>query len=146
MSRVQILAVGRMSKGEEAALVARYQKRHKRFKVQTVELAESNKSREAEQLLGKISDNHFCITLDERGQALDSVAFAQLLGKQFDAGRQVSIVIGGPDGLDPSVNQRADRTLNLGQMTWPHQLVRVLLAEQLYRAETILLGHPYHRV
>ena len=86
------------------------------------------------------------ILLDERGKALDSEAFANLLGGYRDQGkRDLMIAIGGADGLDPALHDRADAVLCLGRMTWPHQLVRVLIAEQLYRAVTILSGHPYHR-
>ena len=86
------------------------------------------------------------IALDERGAPLSSSDFAERLGAWRDAGaRQLGIVIGGADGLDPSLRARADLSLAFGAMTWPHQLARLMLAEQLYRAATILAGHPYHR-
>ena len=72
--------------------------------------------------------------------------FARLLGDQLDQGRDLAFVIGGADGLSNALRERANTLLRFGSMTWPHQIVRGLLFEQIYRAETILLGHPYHRV
>jgi 23S rRNA (pseudouridine1915-N3)-methyltransferase len=86
------------------------------------------------------------VLLDERGKALGSEEFAELISRWRDGGkRDVTIAIGGADGLDPALHARADAVLCLGKMTWPHQLVRILIAEQLYRTTTILSGHPYHR-
>ncbi len=86
-------------------------------------------------------------TLDERGKVISSPEFADHLAKWRDGGRQdVAFVIGGADGIDPSLRAKADFSLSFGQMVWPHMLVRVMLAEQLYRAATILGGSPYHRV
>ena len=85
-------------------------------------------------------------TLDERGKVISSPDFADQLAKWRDGGRQdVAFVIGGADGIDPSLRAKADFALSFGQMVWPHMLVRVMLAEQLYRAATILGGGPYHR-
>ena len=101
---------------------------------------------EAGKLLADVAGGSALIALDERGRNVDSAAFAKLLGGWRDSGRgAVALVIGGPDGLDETVRNAADRTLSLGAMTWPHQIVRLLVAEQLYRAVTILSGHPYHR-
>jgi len=84
--------------------------------------------------------------LDGRGKMLDSAGLARQLGSWRDQGTAgITFVIGGADGLGDDVLARADLVLSLGAMTWPHQLVRVMLAEQLYRAQTILSGHPYHR-
>ncbi len=85
--------------------------------------------------------------LDERGKTVSSPEFAQVLAQWRDAGRQdAAFVIGGADGVDPSLRSRADLAISFGRMVWPHMLVRVMLAEQLYRAATILAGSPYHRV
>ncbi|HRO12531.1 23S rRNA (pseudouridine(1915)-N(3))-methyltransferase RlmH, partial [Amaricoccus sp.] len=84
--------------------------------------------------------------LDERGRALDSPGFARLLRDAADGGaRELAFAIGGADGLDPALRDRADHLLSLGPMVWPHLLVRAMLAEQLYRAASILAGTPYHR-
>lgn len=86
------------------------------------------------------------VALDERGKTLGSEDFAKRLLRWRDDGKPaVSFVIGGADGIDPALVARADLTLSFSPLTWPHQLVRIMLAEQLYRATTILSGHPYHR-
>lgn len=87
------------------------------------------------------------VALDERGAALDSVGFARRIGGWRDAGvDELAFVIGGADGLDPELRGMAHMVLCLGIMTWPHLLIRGMLTEQLYRAQQILAGHPYHRV
>lgn len=94
-----------------------------------------------------LADGAVLVLLDERGKALDSPAFASLFGDLRDSGkRDLVIAIGGADGLDSALYDKATAVLNLGKLTWPHQIVRILIAEQLYRAVTILSGHPYHRV
>ena len=86
------------------------------------------------------------IVLDERGKNLGSTDLAEKIGGLRDGGRRhLALVIGGPDGLDPALRGEAELVLSFGLLTWPHQLVRVMLAEQLYRITTILAGHPYHR-
>jgi 23S rRNA (pseudouridine1915-N3)-methyltransferase len=109
--------------------------------------AETRKREEAAMLEKHLADGAALILLDERGKALDSPAFADLFGTLRDGGkRDLVIAIGGADGLDPALYDKASAVLCLGKLTWPHQLVRILIAEQLYRAVTILSGHPYHRV
>ena len=109
--------------------------------------ADTRKRDEAALLEKTLAEGSILILLDERGKALDSPGFAALLGRYRDQGkRDMTIAIGGADGLDPLLYERADAVVNLGSITWPHQLVRILIAEQLYRAVTILSGHPYHRV
>lgn len=104
------------------------------------------KAREGELLLGALPDGALVVALDERGKRLGSKDFAQKLGQWQDEGaRDVAFVIGGADGLDACVLDRANLVLSLGAMTWPHMLVRGLIAEQIYRANAILSGHPYHR-
>jgi 23S rRNA (pseudouridine1915-N3)-methyltransferase len=86
------------------------------------------------------------VLLDERGKNFSSEEFAGRLGLFRDGGRKALVVaIGGPDGHDQSLRDQADLVVSFGELTWPHQLVRVMLGEQLYRAATILSGHPYHR-
>ncbi len=107
---------------------------------------EELKRREAELLLGAAPKGARLVALDEAGKALSSAAFADLIGRWRDAGvRDLAFLIGGAEGLDHSVRDAAALTLSLGPMTWPHLLTRALLAEQLYRAQSILTGHPYHR-
>lgn len=108
--------------------------------------ARMRRDAEAESLLRHVSDSAVAITLNETGRSLSSDLFASHLGMWRDEGRPAAIfLIGGPDGHGEAVASRADLTLSLGAMTWPHLLARVLLAEQIYRAATILAGHPYHR-
>lgn len=101
---------------------------------------------EAELLARVIPDGAALIVLDERGQMLTSPEFASKLGNWRDQARDVCLVIGGADGIDPALRARADLAISFGKMVWPHMLVRVMVAEQLYRAATILGGGPYHRV
>jgi 23S rRNA (pseudouridine1915-N3)-methyltransferase len=101
---------------------------------------------EAELLARAVPQGAVLVTLDERGKLLTSPEFATQLARWRDAGRQdVAFVIGGADGIDPSLRAKADFSISFGQMVWPHMLVRVMLAEQLYRAANILSGGPYHR-
>lgn len=157
--RIHIAAIGRMKQGPERALVARYLERAVQggrplaltgFDV--VELPESRassvasrKSDETKALRAALPEG-MVVVLDERGKMLGSEAFAKQLSRWRDDGRPtLSFVIGGADGLDPALVAAADLTLSFSPLTWPHQLVRIMLAEQLYRATTILSGHPYHR-
>lgn len=104
------------------------------------------KAREGKLLLDTLPKGAVLITLDERGKSLNSKSFATFVEKQAEAGiGDLVFAIGGAEGHDQAVTARADRLLSLGPMTWPHMLVRALLAEQLFRAQSILTGHPYHR-
>jgi 23S rRNA (pseudouridine1915-N3)-methyltransferase len=159
--RISLFAVGRLKAGPEKELVERYFDRFAKAGpavglelARITEIAESRagnaetrKREEASGLEKMLGDGTVLILLDERGKALDSPQFADLLGSIRDSGkRDLVIAIGGPDGLDPELTARAQYQLSFGKMTWPHQMVRVMLGEQLYRAVTILSGHPYHRV
>lgn len=104
------------------------------------------RSAEAELLLDKVPAGAIVVALDEVGKTLSSRAFATRIGAWRDDGQAcVAFLIGGADGLDDTVRARADLILSFGRMTWPHLMVRGMLAEQLYRAQQILAGHPYHR-
>lgn len=108
---------------------------------------EQRKEREAALLLEACADAQRIVALDERGKDLTSSAFARTLGEWQQGGdSRIAFIIGGQDGLHENIRQRADLLLSFGRLTWPHMLVRPLLAEQLYRAYTILTNHPYHRV
>lgn len=159
--RISIFAVGRLKSGPEKDLASRYLDRFAKTGPaiglefsRVIEVAESRasnadtrKREEAAMLEKHLADGTSLILLDERGKALDSPAFADVIGNLRDGGkRDVVIAIGGADGLDPALYDKASAVLCLGKLTWPHQLVRILIAEQLYRAVTILSGHPYHRV
>lgn len=144
---LSVLAVGRLKRGPETELVDRYLKRLKLLKTTVRELPErDSKDKEGAALIAALPAGAFVIALDERGDDLTSPALARLIGEKMDGGQSVAFVIGGADGLSEAVKARADTALRFGRMTWPHQIVRGLLFEQIYRAETILLGHPYHRL
>jgi 23S rRNA (pseudouridine1915-N3)-methyltransferase len=103
------------------------------------------KRREATALLSALPAGAFAVALDLGGAAPDSEALAAQLTAWIDRGKPIAFLIGGAEGLDASVIARADHVLSLGRLTWPHMLVRVLLAEQLFRARAIAANHPYHR-
>lgn len=154
--RIDIAAVGRLKKGAEAALVAdyldRFAKIGRSLGLPAVSVAEVEDRRagtmaaEAELLSRAIPSGSVIVMMDERGEQPTSPEFAARLAGWRDGARDVCFVIGGADGLDPALRGRADWQISLGRMVWPHLLVRVMLAEQLYRAATILAGSPYHRV
>jgi len=150
--RTHLIAVGRMKPGPERELYEHYGVRlNPAPQMREVEEkrnlpAAQLKVREGELLLAAIPDGAHVVALDEKGRKLGSQAFAKRLGAWRDEGvRDVAFVIGGADGLDKAVLSRANLVMSLSDMTWPHMLVRGLLAEQLYRASAILSGHPYHR-
>jgi len=116
------------------------------FEVEVEDKKGGGMAAEAELLARAVPAGAVLVTLDERGRLLTSPEFATQLARWRDGGRQdVAFVIGGADGIDPSLRARADFSISFGQMVWPHMLVRVMLAEQLYRAANILSGGPYHR-
>jgi 23S rRNA (pseudouridine1915-N3)-methyltransferase len=153
--RLTICAVGRLRSGPERALVDDYLDRFNRagraLGFGPVSLTEVEDKRgggmaaEAALLARAIPEDALTCVLDERGDVLTSPAFATRLAGWRDKGRSVAFVIGGADGIDPALRAQADSALSLGAMVWPHMLVRVMLAEQLYRAAAILAGSPYHR-
>ncbi len=149
--RLTLIAVGRAKRGPEQDLFTSYLKRL-RPSLDLFEVEEKRPlagpelmSREAELIAEKIPEGAYLVALDERGKALKSRVFAEKVGELRDRGRDLAFVIGGADGLAPVIRERADMILGFGPQTWPHMLVRVMLAEQIYRAQTILAGHPYHR-
>jgi 23S rRNA (pseudouridine1915-N3)-methyltransferase len=149
--KILVVAVGRARPGPERALWEEFSDRLD-WPIRLVEVESKKpgpglKDREAELLLKSVPDDALLVALDESGKALSSPDFAKQLGRWQDQGvGTLAFAIGGADGLADAVRAEARLTLSLGPMTWPHMLVRGLLAEQLYRAERILQGHPYHRV
>ena len=150
--RVTIAAVGRDRRSIHRDLFEHYARRL-RWPVTLREVeargnrtGDALKREEAERLLAAVPDGAWIIVLDEAGQSLTSRGIADWISKAMDDGAgELALVIGGADGLDTSVLERARLTLSLGRVTWPHLLVRGLLVEQLYRAQQIIAGHPYHR-
>ncbi|MCA0422365.1 MAG: 23S rRNA (pseudouridine(1915)-N(3))-methyltransferase RlmH [Proteobacteria bacterium] len=159
--KVSLIAVGRLKSGPERQLCDRYAERFSATcraigvqDIRILELPESNQRRpddrmaeEARTIAAALPESGLLITFDERGSSMTSPEFAARLRQEREAGTAaLSLVIGGPDGLAPSLRQRAGLVLSFGRLTLPHQMVRALALEQLYRAATILTGHPYHRV
>ncbi len=142
--------MGRLARGPEAELFERYSARL-RPKLTVTEVAECRgspaevKRREAALLLSALPPQALVVALDLGAPAPTSEAFARTLTTWTETGRTPCFLIGGAEGLDATVIARADHTLSLGPLTWPHMLVRVMLAEQLFRAQSIASGHPYHR-
>ncbi|WP_196260161.1 23S rRNA (pseudouridine(1915)-N(3))-methyltransferase RlmH [Pelagibacterium limicola] len=158
--RIMLVVVGRMKDGPERVLAARYLERAaiggkplglagpvlSELPESRSRSADARKREEARSILSAIPEKAVIVALDERGTTLASEPFAARLAQWRDENRPaLALVIGGPDGLDDEVRSRADLVLSFSPMTWPHQIVRILTAEQLYRATTILSGHPYHR-
>lgn len=158
--KIGIFAVGRMKAGPDKELAGRYLERFGKAGPQlgidfsgVHEIVESRaqavderRRDEAERLRTALPAGTAIIALDERGKNIGSEEFASRLGAIRDGGaKSLSLLIGGPDGLDASIRADAELVLSFGALTWPHQLVRMMLAEQLYRAVTIMSGHPYHR-
>jgi 23S rRNA (pseudouridine1915-N3)-methyltransferase len=158
--RLLLICVGRPKAGPERDLAARFVERAaaagRAIGFSGVELREAGESRaarpddrkreEAQAIRGWLMPHANVIALDESGKQMTSRALATELGRARDQGiASAAFVIGGPDGLEPAFLASASLTLSLGAMTWPHQLVRIMAAEQIYRAVTILSGHPYHR-
>lgn len=154
--RLHICAVGRLRKGPERDLIRDYLTRFDRagralslgpcLEHEVDERKAVSMRDQARGLERVIPDNAVVVAMDERGDALDSRGFARWIAQTRDAGAgDMAFVIGGADGLEPDFRDGAQRRLSFGAMVWPHMLVRVMLAEQLYRAASILAGSPYHR-
>ena len=158
--RIVIAAVGRMKAGPERELAERYQKRAAQagrsvglqgFEV--IEIRESRADNPARRMLEEsiaianvIPERAVTVLLDERGENVSSASFAgQLKGWQSDGRAAVVLVIGSADGIAPGLREKSNLAIAFGAATWPHQLARVMLLEQVYRAVTMLSGHPYHR-
>lgn len=160
MMRLAIIAVGRIKAGAERDLLVTYSDRFDATGRQLgldaltqIELDESRaatigkrRADEAHRIGARRTKGHILIALDESGRDTSSTELAEWIGEMRDRGTPgIDFAIGGPDGLDRAFTKSADRRIAFGRATWPHRLVRVMLAEQLYRATTILAGHPYHR-
>jgi 23S rRNA (pseudouridine1915-N3)-methyltransferase len=158
--RLVVISIGRLKQGPERELAERYRERFgdigRKLGFRGLEIHEIPESRardaatriseEAAAISAAIPDKSVLVTLDERGDNIDSSAFARHLGRwRDDSVANTIFVIGGADGLSPDLRRKATLRVAFGAATWPHQMVRVMLLEQVYRAATILAGHPYHR-
>jgi len=158
--RLVVISIGRLKQGPERELAERYRERFddigRKLGFRGLEIHEIPESRardpasriteEATAISAAIPAKSALVALDERGENIDSAAFARHLGAWRDQSVANTIfVIGGADGLSPDLRRKAKLSIAFGSATWPHQMVRVMLLEQIYRAATILAGHPYHR-
>ena len=158
--RLQVLAIGRLKAGPEKTLSLDYQTRLEALgrkagigRMTVTEFAESQaqtatqrQAEEAKLLSAALAPKAFTLVLDERGKACSSEAFSHLLQRHLDQGTQdLAFLIGGPDGHGAETRKHAGQIISLGEMTWPHRLVRIMLLEQIYRAVTIMVNHPNHR-
>ncbi|MCC8936926.1 23S rRNA (pseudouridine(1915)-N(3))-methyltransferase RlmH [Bradyrhizobium sp. Arg68] len=158
--RLAVICIGRLKQGPERELAERYRERFddigRKLGFRGLDIHDIAESRardattriaeEAAAIAALIPDKSTLVALDERGKNVDSTSFARQLGRWRDEGIAHTVfVIGGADGLSPELQRRASLRMAFGAATWPHQMVRVMLLEQIYRAATILAGHPYHR-
>jgi len=148
---IKLIAIGKKHDGWVSEGIERYETRLKKpYATKWVLLPHSAlgdaaaRQEESERILSRLAAQDFVILLDERGDELSSPQLASLLNNTFTAGRQIVLIIGGAYGVDDRVHQRADIVWSLSPLVFPHQLVRLILAEQLYRAQQIGSGHPYH--
>ena len=158
--RLVVIAVGRLKQGPERELAERYSERFgelgRKLGFRGLDIHEIPESRardaatrvteEAAAIAAAIPEKSVLVALDEHGKSIDSATFAQQLGRwRDDQVANTIFTIGGADGLSPDLQRKARLRIAFGSATWPHQMVRVMLLEQIYRAATILAGHPYHR-
>jgi len=147
--KITVIAIGKQKQSPSMDMCKEYLKRTK-WKVSLKELdspKNATKDREAELILKELPRNAFVIALDERGESYGSQEFTQKISEwqNIAANNEIFFLIGGADGFNFSIRERANFLLSFGKQTWPHMLVRVMLLEQLYRAQQISEGHPYHR-
>jgi 23S rRNA (pseudouridine1915-N3)-methyltransferase len=158
--KLKISAIGKLKSGPEQELFSRYFKRaqvsgnklgfssitHQEYPESKNSSVQIRKQQECKLLFPVENKNSALMVFDENGKDFTSTKFARLLAHQRDQGNnELIMTLGGPDGLDQKLLNKAKYSVRFGSMTWPHQIARILLAEQLYRAMTILAGHPYHR-
>ena len=159
--RLVVVSIGRLKQGPERELAERYRERFddigrkQGFRGLAIHEIPESRARDAATRIAEeaaaisalMPEKHVLVALDERGDNVDSAAFARHLGRwRDDQVANTIFTIGGADGLSPDLRRKAKLRIAFGSATWPHQMVRVMLLEQIYRAATILAGHPYHRV
>lgn len=156
MYKIRLIVVGKLKETSWAEAQAEFLRRLAPFaKTEVVEVApeatgatagsERSMKLEGERLLGRLADTDFVIALDRLGKEMDSAGLAAMIRDEGEAGRTLTFVIGGAEGLDAAVLARANKKISLSKMTFTHEMARVFLLEQIYRAMTILAGKPYHR-
>ena len=151
MLKIDIICIGHIKKGPYLELINEYKKRTKwSVNISEFESRQTNSQNaqkdEQDFILKKINDKAIIVALDERGNGLKSLDFAKTIQNfQNNSENHIQFIIGGSDGLTDIVRDKANMLLSFGQQTWPHLMVRLMLMEQIYRAQQIIVGHPYHR-
>lgn len=150
---IRILAIGKKHESWVSEGIERYQKRLKKpFEIEWVYLPHSGldglraAADESRTILSRLNANDYVVLLDERGKIIDSPDLADILKSPIEKGKNVVLIIGGAYGVDETIRVRADFIWSLSKLVFPHQLVRLVLTEQIYRAQEILAGNPYHHV
>ena len=141
--RIRLIAAGTRLPGWVDAGVADYARRFGHGL--KFELVEIPLAREAERMRKALREGDYVVALEVQGRAMATPELARWLAARMASGRDLALLVGGPDGLDAGLSTTADFRWSLSPLTWPHALVRILVAEQLYRAHSLLQGHPYHR-
>jgi len=151
MFKIDIIAVGKVKKGSWFDLISDYVSRTK-WPLTLIEVESKYTESKAQQaheqrlILEKLDEDSFIIVMDERGDGLRSLDFANTLQKIQEMGsNKITFLIGGAEGFTSEIRDKANMMLSFGQQTWPHVMVRIMLLEQIYRAQQIIAGHPYHR-
>jgi 23S rRNA (pseudouridine1915-N3)-methyltransferase len=143
--KLRIICIGKLKEQGTKDWLAEFDKRLTKYAdVEWIELKESTPSDEAKEILKKVKDSDFCVVLDKGGKTLASETFADFIRKQTMQ-KDICFVIGGPFGITDDLKKRANLVLSFGPMTFSHQIARIVLAEQIYRAFTIIKGEPYHK-
>lgn len=146
MLRIDIIAPGRMRPSTPYKTLWQDYEKQIAWPLKLIEIEGKNATEEREKILSRLTPGAYVIALDERGTSLKSTDFAKTLEKlQNDGTPLVQFILGGADGLGDDIRAKAHRLISFGQQTWPHMMARIMLIEQIYRAQQILKGHPYHR-
>ena len=145
MIKIDLITVGKMRNNAILELWNDFEKRLN-WKLNLIEITGQNSSDEHKKILGRINNHAYVIAMDEKGKTIRSTEFAQKLDDMAASGQNhIQFIIGGADGISDEIRNRANFLLSFGKQTWPHMLARIMLIEQIYRAQQIIAGHPYHR-
>jgi len=146
--KIEIIAVGRLKNGSPFYSLLHDHIKQLKFDFKIIEIDERHfkeKSHQNQEIINRIPEGYYLIILDETGKDMASRSFADLIQKKRETGTNICFIIGGADGLNDTVVSKAQKVISFGKFTWPHMMVRAMLVEQIYRAQQISSGHPYHR-
>jgi 23S rRNA (pseudouridine1915-N3)-methyltransferase len=151
--KIKIIAIGKIkTDSNEFKLMDEYIKRLPKNSIEYIDFEIKNfanekdkKEKEADKIISYLNENDYIVCLDENGANIDSIAFSNLIKEQTDNSKNIVFIIGGAFGLGDQILQRANKSIAFGKMVMPHKIVRILLTEQIYRANSIINNHPYHK-